>query len=64
MKARFEPSRRFSAAGVTTAAVLIVILAMGVSTLVPSAAPVPGDPAASSSTQVVQAHHQKPLKKS
>jgi hypothetical protein len=64
MSTRFDAQPRFSAAGVTTAAVLIMILAMGISTLQPSEAPQPAVAAASSSAQVAQAHHQKPLKKS
>jgi hypothetical protein len=64
MGAQFDTQPRYSAAGVTTAAVLIMILAMGVSTLLPSQTPTPGDSAASSATQVAQAHHPKPVKKS
>jgi hypothetical protein len=64
MSTRFDTQPRFSAAGVTTATVLIVMLAMGVSTLLPSQTPTPGDSAASSATQVAQAHHPKPVKKS
>jgi len=64
MGAQFDTEARFSAAGVSTAAVLIAILAMGLSTLLPSEAPTNGDSAASSSAQVAQAHHHKPLKRS
>lgn len=64
MSTRFDTQPRWSAAGVTTAAVLVVILAMGVSTLLPSEAPQSAATAASSSAQVAQAHHQKPVKKS
>jgi hypothetical protein len=64
MSTRFDTQPRFSAAGVTTAAVLIMILAMGISTLRPSEAPQAGVAAGSSPAQVAQAHHQKPVKKS
>jgi hypothetical protein len=61
---QFETQPRLSAAGVTTAAILVVILAMGASQLVPSEAARPGDSAGTPSTQVAQAHHQKLVKKS
>ena len=64
MSNRFDAPPRLSAAGVTTAAILVVIVAMGVSTLRPSDAPPSAVAANSSSAQVAQAHHQKPVRKS
>lgn len=64
MSNRFDATPRFSAAGVTTAAILVVIVAMGVSTLRPSEAPQSGVAATSSSARVAQAHNQKPVRKS
>ena len=64
MSANFNNKPRFTPAGVTTAAVLAVVLAMGFSTLLPSETPQSGASASSSSAQVAQAHHQKPVKKS
>lgn len=64
MSTRLDTQPRFSAAGVTTAAVLIMILAMGISTLRPSEAPQTAAAAASSPTHVAQAHHPKPVRKS
>ena len=60
----FDTKPRFSAAGVATAAILVVILAMGVSTLGPSEAPQAAVAATSSQSQVAQMHHQKPVRKS
>jgi len=64
MNAQFDTQRRFTAAGVITAAVLIMILAMEVSTLRPSEVRRTDVAAASSPVEVVQAHHQRPIKKS
>jgi hypothetical protein len=64
MSADFNNKPSFTPAGVTTAAVLVVILAMGLSTLLPSETQQPGASASSSSAQLAQAHHQKPVKKS
>ena len=64
MSAKFNTEPRFSPAGVTTAAVLAVIVAMAVSTLMPTETPQSSGLAASSSTQVAQAHHAQPGKKS
>jgi hypothetical protein len=64
MSNRFDARPRFSAAGVTTAAILVVIVAMGVSTLRPSEAPQSAVAANSSSAQVAQAHNHKPVRKS
>ena len=61
---RFDAPQRFSAAGVTTAAILVLIVAMGVSTLRPSEAPQSSVAATSSSAQVAHAHNQKPVRKS
>jgi hypothetical protein len=64
MSANFNIQPRLSPAGVTTAAVLVMIIAMGISTLLPSESPLTGDFATSSSSQVAQAHHQTPARKS
>jgi hypothetical protein len=63
MNARFENPPRYSAAGVTTAALLIVMLAMAASTLFtpePSALQVTAGVAP---VRVAQAHHLGPVKK-
>jgi hypothetical protein len=64
MSANFNTEPRFTPAGVTTAAVLVAIVAMAVSTLLPSETRQTGDFATSSATQVAQSHHQTPAKKS
>jgi hypothetical protein len=53
MNTRFETPARYSAAGVTSAAVLIVMLAMATSTLF-SATPAPGASAAAGHSQMAQ----------
>ena len=57
MNTNFHSQPRLSPAGVTTAAVLVTIIAMAISTLLPTDAPQTGDFATSASTQVAQAHH-------
>jgi hypothetical protein len=55
MNTRFETPFRFSAAGLTTAAVLLVMVAMGASALF-SDATSPGAGAAAGHSQVAQSH--------
>jgi hypothetical protein len=55
MKTHFETRSRFSPAGLTTAAVLLVTLAMGASTLFSDGA-TQGAVAAAGHSQVAQAH--------
>jgi len=64
MNAHFETPKRFSAAGVTTAAILILMLAMAISTLFPSDSPVPSATATAGSSQLAQPHSPNKLKKS
>ena len=64
MSAHFNTQPRISPAGATTAAVLVTIIAMAISTLLPSETPQTSDFAKSSATQVAQAHHQTPARKS
>jgi len=64
MKAHFETPKRFSAAGVTTAAILILMLAMAVSTLFPSDSADPGATATTTSPQLAQPNSPHKLKKS
>ena len=64
MSNRFDAPPRFPAAGVTTAAILVLIVAMGVSTLRPSEAPQSAVAATPSSAHVAQGHNQKPVRKS
>jgi uncharacterized protein involved in response to NO len=63
MNARFETSSRYSAAGLTTAAVLIVMVAMAASTLFPEASSA-GTSAAAGHSQVAQSHGSRSVKKS
>jgi hypothetical protein len=63
MNAHYNPQSRFSATGLTTAAVLIVVLAMAASTLFPDA-PTPGAGAAAAHPQVARSHDARQVKKS
>lgn len=63
MNARFENPARCSATGLTTAAVLSVVLAMAASTLFTPDAPAGGPTAASSATHVVQSDQSGRIKK-
>jgi hypothetical protein len=63
LSARFETSHRCSATGVTTVAILVVVLAMAVSTLLTPEAAV-GATAATGQRQLTQVHGQNPIKKS
>jgi len=56
MNADFQTPKRFSASGVTTAAILILMLAMAASTLFPSDSRVPSATAPATSPQLAQPH--------
>ena len=56
MNSHFETPSRCSPAGVTTAAILVVMLAMGVSTLLSSETSGPQGTAAAGHSQVAQTH--------
>jgi hypothetical protein len=64
MNTRFETSSRCSAVGVTTASILVVILAMAASTLFSPEASTSGATAAAGSPHVAQSHYKGQLKKS
>ena len=62
MNANFDTPARCSASGVTTACILVLILAMAASTLFAPEAP--ANDAGVTATQVAGAHQPSPIKKS
>jgi hypothetical protein len=64
MNAHFETPKRLSAAGATTAAILILMLAMAVSNLFPSGSPAPSATATTGGLQLAQPQSPNQLKKS
>jgi len=64
MNAHFETPKRLSAAGATTAAILILMLAMAVSSLFPSGSPAPSATATTGGPQLAQPQSPNQLKKS
>jgi hypothetical protein len=64
VNARFETPKRFSATGVATAGMLIVMLAMAISILFPSDSPPPSATATARGPQLAQPIVANRLKKS
>jgi hypothetical protein len=64
MNTDFGTPSRCSTTGVTTAALLIVMLAMGVSTLLTPATPLPDTTAGAGATQVADSHRHGQVEKS